>query len=106
VIAVDSVADRLDAARGQGAEIVNFAEDDAAKLIEEMTCGIGPDRVIDAVGVDANRAPDADDERFDQAIEQLVPERGDDGSIWRPGFGPTQVLEWAVEVVAKGGRSR
>src|SRR5204863_4954307 len=37
------------------------------------------------------------------AIEQLVPERGDDGSLWRPGSGPTQVLEWAVEVVAKAG---
>ena len=103
MIAVDSVADRLDAARGQGAEIVNFAEDDPAELIKEMTREIGPDRVIDAVGVDANRAPNADDERFDQAIEQLVPERGDDGSLWRPGSGPTQVLEWAVEVVAKAG---
>ena len=67
-----------------------------------MTREIGPDRVIDAVGVDANRAPNADDERFDQAIEQLVPERGDDGSLWRPGSGLTQVLEWAVRGDGQG----
>ena len=103
VIAVDSVPDRLDAARRQGAEIVNFEDEDAVALIEDMTRGIGPDRVVDAVGVDANRGRDADDERFEQAIEQLVPERGDDGRLWRPGSGPTQVLEWAVEVVAKAG---
>jgi threonine dehydrogenase-like Zn-dependent dehydrogenase len=103
VIAVDSVPDRLETARRLGAEIVDFESDDVVDLIEEMTRGIGPDRVIDAVGVDANRGPDADDEQFEQAIEKLVPERGDDGALWRPGSGPTQVLEWAVEVVAKAG---
>jgi threonine dehydrogenase-like Zn-dependent dehydrogenase len=61
------------------------------------------DRVIDAVGVDANRSPEADDERFEEAIEQLVPERAPEGPHWQPGSGPTQVLEWAVEVVAKAG---
>jgi threonine dehydrogenase-like Zn-dependent dehydrogenase len=103
VIAVDSVPDRLEAARRQGAEIVDFENDVAVELIKEMTRGSGPDRVIDAVGVDANRGPDADDAKFEQAIEELVPERGDRGKLWRPGSGPTQVLEWAVEVVAKAG---
>jgi threonine dehydrogenase-like Zn-dependent dehydrogenase len=103
VVAVDSVPDRLDAARRQGAEVVNFEEEDPVELIEEMTRGSGVDRVIDAVGVDANRAPEADEERFEQAIEQLVPERAPEGSQWQPGSGPTQVLEWAVEVVAKAG---
>jgi threonine dehydrogenase-like Zn-dependent dehydrogenase len=103
VIAVDSVPDRLDAARRQGAEVVNFEEDDPVELIGEMTRGIGPDRVIDAVGVDADRGPDANDDEFEQAIDQLVPERAPEGSQWQPGSGPTQVLEWAVEVVAKAG---
>jgi threonine dehydrogenase-like Zn-dependent dehydrogenase len=103
VLAVDSVPDRLEAARAQGAEIVNFEEEDAVELIKEMTRGIGPDRVIDAVGVDANRPPEADDEKFEDAIEQLVPERAPEARNWQPGSGPTQVLEWAVEVVAKAG---
>jgi threonine dehydrogenase-like Zn-dependent dehydrogenase len=103
VIAVDAVPDRLEAARLQGAEVVDFANEDPVELLEEMTRGIGPDRVIDAVGIDADRPAGADDERFEDAIEQLVPERAADGAKWQPGTGPTQVLEWAVEVVAKAG---
>ena len=103
VIAVDAIPDRLEAARRQGAEIVDFEDDDPVELIKEMTRGIGPDRVIDAVGVDANRPPEADDEEFEQAIEQLVPDRAPEGPQWQPGSGPTQVLQWAVEVVAKAG---
>ncbi|HEY4237429.1 MAG TPA: zinc-dependent alcohol dehydrogenase [Gaiellaceae bacterium] len=103
VIAVDSVQDRLEAARRQGAEVVDFEKDDPVELVGEMTRGIGPDRVIDAVGVDANRPADADGEEFEHAIEQLVPERAREGTQWQPGSGPTQALQWAVEMVAKAG---
>jgi threonine dehydrogenase-like Zn-dependent dehydrogenase len=103
VIAVDSVPDRLAAARGQGAEVVDFSNDDPVELIGEMTRGVGPDRVIDAVGVDANRGADADPEEFEKAIEELVPERADSGELWQPGSGPTQAQRWAVELVAKAG---
>ncbi|HWE82025.1 MAG TPA: zinc-dependent alcohol dehydrogenase [Gaiellaceae bacterium] len=101
VIAVDSVADRLEAAREQGCEVVNFMDEDPVEMIHEMTRGVGPDRVIDCVGIDANRRPGEDDERFEEAIAQLVPERAENG--WQPGSGPTQALEWAVEVIAKAG---
>jgi threonine dehydrogenase-like Zn-dependent dehydrogenase len=53
VISIDRHADRLDMAREQGAEIVNFDEEDPIDAVRELTGGIGPDRVIDAVGVDA-----------------------------------------------------
>jgi threonine dehydrogenase-like Zn-dependent dehydrogenase len=103
VIAVDSVPDRLETARRLGAETVNFEEDDPAEFVAEMTRGIGPDRVIDAVGVDANRPADSDQaEDFEQAIDELVPDRAD-GDRWQPGSGPTQALHWAVEIVAKAG---
>jgi threonine dehydrogenase-like Zn-dependent dehydrogenase len=87
VIAVDSVPDRLEAARAQGAETVNFTDEDPVEMLREMTRGIGPDRVIDAVGVDADRPS----------------EGGQRADAWRPGSGPTQVAEWAVECVAKAG---
>jgi threonine dehydrogenase-like Zn-dependent dehydrogenase len=87
VIAVDSVGDRLEAARAQGAEIVNFEDEDPVAMLKEMTRGVGPDRVIDAVGVDADR-PSGGGER---------------SKPWQPGSGPTQVAEWAVESVAKAG---
>ncbi|GGB28059.1 glutathione-dependent formaldehyde dehydrogenase [Tistrella bauzanensis] len=79
VIAVDRLPDRLEAARAQGAEIVNFEEEDPVEAIRALTGGIGADRVIDAVGVDA-AAP---------------------GSP--PGADSTQVLDWAIPAMAKAG---
>jgi threonine dehydrogenase-like Zn-dependent dehydrogenase len=104
VIAVDAVPDRLETARKLGAETVSFEDDDPVELVADMTRGIGPDRVIDAVGIDANRPPDSDQaEDFEQAIDELVPEREPEGDQWQPGSGPTQALQWAVEIVAKAG---
>jgi threonine dehydrogenase-like Zn-dependent dehydrogenase len=103
IIAVDTIPDRLEAARAQGAEVVDFEAEDAVELINEMTRGIGPDRVIDAVGVDANRGPGSDDEKHEQARDEIAPDRAEAGAQWQAGSGPTQVLEWAVEVVAKAG---
>src|SRR6185369_15629043 len=56
VIAVDTIASRLDMARSQGAEIVDYEKEDPVATIKELTGGIGVDRIVDAVGVDANRA--------------------------------------------------
>ena len=55
VIAVDAVPDRLATAREWGAETVDDSEHkDPAKVIEELTAGLGADRVIDAVGMEAH----------------------------------------------------
>jgi len=56
VIAVDKYDDRLAMARRQGAFTVNFEAEDPVETIKKLTGGIGVDRVIDAVGVDAMRA--------------------------------------------------
>ncbi len=53
VIAVDNVASRLEMARSQDAEPVDFGTEDPVAVIVELTGGIGANRVIDAVGVDA-----------------------------------------------------
>ena len=53
VIAVDRLQDRLDSARSLGAEVINFDAEDPVEAIMALTGGIGVDRVIDAVGVDA-----------------------------------------------------
>jgi len=103
IIAVDTIPDRLEAARAQGAEVVDFKAENPVQMVAEMTRGIGPDRVIDAVGVDANRAPDADAEIHEETLDEIAPDRAPDGRQWQAGSGPTQVLEWAVEVVAKAG---
>lgn len=110
VIAIDRVASRLEMACAQGAEIVDFAEDDPVETVLRLTGGIGVDRVIDAVGVDAMRAThgpaaaDRDAARaFDAEVDAIAPHRKPDGRNWVPGDGPSQVLQWAVRAVAKGG---
>lgn len=111
VIAVDRVPSRLATAKSQGAEVINFEEDDPIQVILDLTGGIGVDRVIDAVGVDAvhpHKGPAAQDVRdahkeFREEVKQLVPETPTPGKPWRPGDAPSQVLRWAVDAVDKAG---
>lgn len=113
VFAIDRLASRLAMARAQGAETIDFDREDPVEMLRQFTGGIGVDRVIDAVGVDAERAQggpasSSDAARaFDAELEQVVPQRAPeadskDGS-WKPGSGPTQALQWAVRAVAKAG---
>ncbi|CAJ5501449.1 S-(hydroxymethyl)glutathione dehydrogenase [Burkholderia pseudomallei] len=111
VIAIDRVVSRLEMACAQGAEVINFDDDDPVDTILQLTGGIGVDRVIDAVGVDAVRptrgpaAPhDAQSRRaFDDEVRELAPRTRADGGHWVPGDAPSQVLQWAVRAVAKAG---
>src|SRR3954469_3494927 len=115
VIAVDKHADRLEMAQRQGAEIVNFDNEDPVKTIVEMTGGIGVDRAIDAVGVDAEHAPHgpaaSTKERAGNALQSVVKAVTQAGNgkeqahehEWKPGDAPNQVLNWAVEALAKAG---
>src|SRR5205814_3146537 len=55
VFAVDCVPSRLLMARRQNAETIDFSREDPIETIKRLTDGIGVDRAIDAVGVDAER---------------------------------------------------
>ncbi|HVE05785.1 MAG TPA: zinc-dependent alcohol dehydrogenase [Paraburkholderia sp.] len=111
VIAVDRLASRLEMARQQGAEIIDFDRDDPVQTILELTGGIGVDRVIDAVGVDALRASQGpaaanqqgSEREFDEELREIAPQRNEQNGNWKPGSGPSQVLRWAVMAVAKAG---
>ena len=106
VIAVDHNADRLALAQAQHAEIVNFDTEDPVAAIRELTGGIGVDRVIDAVGVDAQRPPDTPDQdakQFEAERKQAAPVRRPRDDQWVPGDAPSQVSRWAVQAVAKAG---
>lgn len=83
IMAVDRVASRLESAKRLGAEVVHFDREDPVQTIQHLTAGTGVDRVIDAVGVDAE------------------PPASEGGG--RPGDSPEQALEWEVQVVAKAG---
>jgi threonine dehydrogenase-like Zn-dependent dehydrogenase len=111
IIAVDTVASRLDMARVQGAEVVDFNAEDPVATIQELTGGIGVDRAIDCVGIDAESAhggPAAEQvaelrKRFELELEEIAPEQNPDGDLWRPGDGPSQALFWATRALAKAG---
>ncbi|WGS55163.1 glutathione-dependent formaldehyde dehydrogenase (plasmid) [Paraburkholderia sp. D15] len=107
VIAVDRLPDRLDMARLQGAEVVNFDQEDPVDAILTLTGGIGVDRVIDAVGVDAQHSAASGSGGQGSVAEQesqvVTPERKPDGQNWVPGDAPAQTLDWGVAALAKAG---
>lgn len=70
VIAIDHVPQRLEMAREFGqAETVNFDETDVSGALRDMTGGMGPDRCIDAVGLESHGTSiDALYDRVKQAV--------------------------------------
>jgi threonine dehydrogenase-like Zn-dependent dehydrogenase len=54
VIAIDAISGRLKMAAENGAETLNFADEDIYDKLTEMTGGMGPDSCIDAVGLEAH----------------------------------------------------
>ncbi len=110
IFAIDHIESRLEMAKEQGAEIINFDEEDPVKTIQRLTGGIGVDRAIDAVGVDSQHAhhgpaePKAKAEReFEEQVETVAPDANPDGDHWVPGDAPSQALDWAVEALCKAG---
>ena len=111
IFAVDCIESRLGMARMQGAEAIDFNREDPVEVLQGMTGGIGPDRVIDAVGVDAvapsggPAAKEAQKQRaeFRKELKEVAPEANTRGSQWRAGDAPSQVLDWALKSIAKAG---
>jgi len=56
VIAIDQVPERLALARAAGAETIDFSEGDVQEKIKALTRGLGPDAVIEAVGLESHGA--------------------------------------------------
>ena len=91
VIAIDRFPERLRMAKEQGkAEVINYEKVDAGEALKEMTGGRGPDRCIDAVGMEAH-GTDAM-AAYDQVKQGLKLETGK----------PT-VLRQAIVACRKGG---
>jgi threonine dehydrogenase-like Zn-dependent dehydrogenase len=111
VLIVDGNEDRLQMARLQNAETVNFNEEHPVETIRELTGGIGADRIIDAVGVDAQMPKSGPaKEEAERLIGQFAGEQDKDApriapaaGKWEPGDAPSLALRWAVESVAKAG---
>lgn len=111
VFAIDCVPSRLERARALGAEVIDYEAEDPVETLRRLTGGIGVDRAIDAVGVDANRphrGPAAekvkrDGARFDAEVHEVAPEQNVHDGNWSPGDAPSLALEWAVQALCKAG---
>lgn len=111
ILVVDNVESRLEMARNQGVETINFDKEDPVEVIRELTGGIGADRAIDAVGVDAehaNHGPAAKQakkqaDQNQQEVQQVAPHADLNADQFSPGDAPSQVLRWAVQSLAKAG---
>ncbi|MGH8353431.1 MAG: zinc-dependent alcohol dehydrogenase [Pseudomonas sp.] len=91
VFAIDKHQDRLRMARQHGAETIHYQEEDPVETLLRLTGGIGVSRAIDAAGVDAECAHDAQRPAQPTAASR------------QPNAGPSQALMWAVQCLAKAG---
>ena len=91
VIAIDHYPHRLELARGLGAEVIDFTQTSVLEALMEMTGGIGPDAVIDAVGMEAHGFA------LDNVIDTVKQKVG-------IGADRAHALREAIMAVRKGGR--
>jgi threonine dehydrogenase-like Zn-dependent dehydrogenase len=111
VLAVDNNESRLEMARAQGAEVINFDEEDPVEVIYELTGNIGVDRVIEAVGIDAeppSSGPAAEqsaqpEEQAQEELNRVAPDTNPQGDLWVPGQAPSQSMNWSAQAVKKAG---
>jgi threonine dehydrogenase-like Zn-dependent dehydrogenase len=71
VIAIDRVAERLAMAKAGGAVPINFEEESVIERLNELTSGKGPEKCIDAVGMEAHAAGSVD-AIYDRAKQALM----------------------------------
>ena len=91
VIAIDHHPNRLALARGLGAKIIDYTQTHVLEALMEMSGGIGPDAVIDAVGMESHG---------------MAPDNLMDAAKQKVGIGADRAhaLRMALMAVRKGGR--
>lgn len=111
IFAIDCIPSRLEMARAQGAEVINFNQENPVDVLRQLTNGSGPDRIIDAVGVDAVSAHEGPAKKeaaahkleYQEQRIQVAPKTNPQDGNWEPGDAPGQALNWIVDSVAKAG---
>jgi len=70
VVAIDRVPERLSMAKAGGAVTINFEEENVVERLNELTNGRGPEKCIDAVGMEAHATATLDSiyDRAKQAV--------------------------------------
>jgi threonine dehydrogenase-like Zn-dependent dehydrogenase len=72
VIVIDRVPERLSMAQAGGAIPINFEEESVIERLQDLTHGKGPDKCIDAVGLEAHVGMKHLDSFYDRAKQTLM----------------------------------
>jgi threonine dehydrogenase-like Zn-dependent dehydrogenase len=72
VIAIDCLPERLSMAEAGGAITINFEEESVIERLNDLTNGKGPDKCIDAIGMEAHVTPSLPDTVLDRAKQMLL----------------------------------
>ena len=71
VVAIDRLPERLSMAKAGGATTINFEEENVVERLNQMTNGKGPEKCIDAVGLEAH-ATGSLDSMYDRVKQALM----------------------------------
>ncbi|HWL81041.1 MAG TPA: zinc-dependent alcohol dehydrogenase [Roseomonas sp.] len=72
VVAIDCVPERLSMAEAGGAIAINFEEESVVARLNDLTDGKGPEKCIDAVGLEAHVTPSLPDTLLDRAKQAML----------------------------------
>ena len=82
VIAIDCLAERLSMAEAAGATTINFVDESVVERLNEITAGQGPDKCIDAVGMESHISLGQPDTLYDR-FKQMAMAENDRGHVLR-----------------------
>ena len=72
VIAIDRLPERLGMAEAAGAITINFDKEGVVERLNELTGGKGPEKCIDAIGMESHVSPWQPDTIYDRAKQMLM----------------------------------
>jgi threonine dehydrogenase-like Zn-dependent dehydrogenase len=72
VVAIDCIPERLSMAAAGGAITINFEKESVVERLNELTGGKGPQKCIDAVGLEAHVTPSQPDTLMDRAKQAMM----------------------------------
>ena len=74
VVAIDHLPERLDMAEAAGAITIDFSVESVIERLNDLTGGKGPEKCVDAVGLEAHVSPWLPDTVYDRAKQMLLAE--------------------------------
>jgi len=72
VVAIDCIPERISMAEAAGATTINFEQESVVERLNELTNGKGPDKCIDAIGLESHVTPSQPDTVVDRLKQMMM----------------------------------